>query len=168
MAIICCSLVVAPLAGASLLSQNGAGRGPLIGLIAAAAAGTGISAYLTVVHYSDAPLACNTAGPLNCTAVTSSTFSFVPATQAPITIPGLVWFAISGLAAGVALSGRSPRWLAAAHAGWTVLALGVTFYLVYAELVVIHSICEWCTGVHLLILLSLMLAFRRWQLAALE
>jgi uncharacterized membrane protein len=142
------------------------GRFLLAGQLAAAVAGIGIAVYLTVVHYSDVPLACSTTGPVDCNAVTHSSFSVVPGTLVPITIPGLLWFAGGGLASLVGLARRSPRWLPGAQLGWAVLGLGAVLYLIYAEMVVIHRICEWCTGVHALVLLSFVLALRRWQLIA--
>jgi uncharacterized membrane protein len=136
------------------------------GLLAAATVGVGIAVYLTVAHAAGATLACNTGGLVDCEAVTSSGFSVVWGSQIPITIPGIVWFAVSGLLALAALSGRDPGWLAPAHAVWALGALLFVFYLVYAELVVISRICAWCTAVHVLVLLTFVLALRRLQLRA--
>jgi uncharacterized membrane protein len=36
-------------------------------------------------------------------------------------------------------------------------------YLVWAELVPLHEICEWCTGVHILVFLSLLVTVTRLQ-----
>lgn len=136
------------------------------GLLAAAVVGAGIAVYLTAAHAAGAPLACNTGGLIDCEAVTRSGFSVVWGSQIPITIPGIAWFAVSGLLALAALSGRDPGWLAPAHAVWAVLALAFVIYLVYAELVVINRICAWCTAVHVLVLLTFVLALRRLQLRA--
>lgn len=136
------------------------------GLLAAAVAGAAIAVYLTAAHAAGAPLACNTGGLVDCDAVTRSGFSVVPGSQIPITIPGIVWFTVSGLLALAALRGLDPGWLAPAHAVWALLALAFVIYLVYAELVVINRICAWCTAVHLLVLLTFVLALRRLQVRA--
>lgn len=136
------------------------------GLLAAAVAGVSIAVYLTAAHAAGAPLACNTGGLVDCDAVTRSGFSVVWGSQIPITIPGIAWFAVSGLLALAALGGRDPGWLAPAHAVWALLALAFVIYLVYAELVVINRICAWCTAVHVLVLLTFVLALRRLQVRA--
>lgn len=138
------------------------------GLLGAAVVGAGIAVYLTAAHAAGAPLACNAGGLVDCAAVTRSGFSVVWGTQIPITIPGLAWFAVSGLLALAALSGRDPGWLAPVHAIWAVLALAFVIYLVYAELVVINRVCAWCTAVHVLVLLTFVLALRRLQLRAIS
>lgn len=134
-----------------------------LGLLLAAIAGALITVYLTVAHYAGAALACVEAGPIDCSAVTSSSFSLIPGTSVPITIPGLAWFAASGVAAAIALRGGEPRWLRPLHLAWAAAATVVVLYLVQVELVVINRICEWCTALHVLIFASLLLALRRLQ-----
>lgn len=136
-------------------------------LFGSAVAGAGILAYLTTVHYTDAPLACPTGAVVNCAAVVNSSYSVVPDTDVPVTVPGLAWFAVSGALALVAImrsrSGRfEPAWLRPAHVVWSLLALIAVLYLVYAE-ISLHALCEWCTAVHLLVLVSLLAAITRWQ-----
>jgi uncharacterized membrane protein len=137
-------------------------RGAVAG-VTIAAVGAAVSAYLTVVHYADVAPACVTSGAIDCGAVTSSTYSLVPGTQIPITIIGIVWFALAG--AGFLLAGGEgePPWLPVAH--FVLAAAGVlaVLYLVYAEIVVINRICEWCTLVHLLVLATFVLTLRRLQ-----
>jgi uncharacterized membrane protein len=132
-------------------------------ILACAVAGVAIAGYLTFVHYTNTTLACTRSGLINCDAVTHSSFSLVPGTALPITLPGIAWFAVSGLAALVALGRSKPRWLAAGHALLGTAGVIGVLYLVYAELVVIHGICEWCTAVHALVLLTFVLALHRWQ-----
>ena len=60
-------------------------------LFACALLGAGIAVYLTTVHYQLAPLACSTTGFVNCERVLSSSYSVVPGTTIPITVPGLAW-----------------------------------------------------------------------------
>lgn len=145
-------------------------RAPLLAaVVGMAVLGFAISVYLTTVHYAGVRLVCSTGGIVNCAAVTSSAYSVIPGTQLPITIPGMLWFAVSGAMAVVALvalrRGESePARLRLAHAIWGGLGLVFVFYLVFAELVKLRSICEWCTAVHLLTLFTFFIALYRLQL----
>jgi uncharacterized membrane protein len=126
-------------------------------LIVMALAGAAIALYLTITHVSSVPLVCTVGAVVNCGSVTHSAYSVIPGTSIPISVLGILWFAISG---GLALT--SQRWL---QLGWSALGLLVVIYLVYVEIVVLHQICEWCTGVHLLVLATLLVALRRAQTA---
>jgi uncharacterized membrane protein len=137
-------------------------------LLAIALGGVAISIYLTTVHYAGAPLACTAGGIVNCAQVTTSAYSVAPATQIPISIPGMLWFLASG--ALVILADRQrPRGgpalarLCLAHLAWGAAGLIAVLYLVYAEIVRLHAICEWCTVVHILTLLTFLLALYRVQ-----
>ena len=144
-------------------------RGPaLTALLCMAVAGVAISLYLTSVHYLNVPLACSASGVVDCAPVLQSTYSVVPGTQLPITVPGLLWFVASGTLAGIALARAwaghpEPRWLRPAHAAWGAAGLLVVLYLVYAEIVQLHRICAWCTVVHLLTLATFLVALARLQ-----
>ena len=133
-------------------------------LLAFAIAGAGIAIYLTTVHYEQVPLLCSAQGIVNCERVTSSSYSVVPGTTLPITLPGLAWFAVS---AGFALGGiRSrQRWIRQAELVWTILGLLTVLYLVYVELVILHTLCLWCTGVHVLVFGSLLVAIVEYTLS---
>jgi uncharacterized membrane protein len=134
-------------------------------LLAIAAAGALIAAYLTIAHYASAPLACIGAGIIDCNAVTTSSFSLVPGTQIPVAAAGLVWFALLGAAAALALR-SDETWLATALLVWCLAGVLVVLYLVYGELVVVNRICEWCTAVHVLVVAAFVIALRRVQLIA--
>lgn len=54
-------------------------------------------------------------------------------------------------------------WLRSGHAVWAGLGMLSVLYLVWAELVPLHEICEWCTGVHILVFLSLLVTVTRLQ-----
>ncbi|HYA00316.1 MAG TPA: vitamin K epoxide reductase family protein [Candidatus Binatia bacterium] len=128
--------------------------------------GLGISAYLTAVHYAGGSPICAGGGPINCGAVTSSKYSVIPGTGVPVTVPGMLWFIASGALAWIGLSRArrglaEPSWLRPVQAGWGVVGLLSVLYFVYAELVLLHEICEWCTGVHILVFLSLLVAVIR-------
>ena len=124
-------------------------------LLALALVGAGIAIYLTTVHYAQAPLLCSSQGLVNCERVTSSSYSVVPGTTLPITIPGLLWFALSAVLAIGALRQRQ-RWISTAQMVWGVLGMLTVLYLVYVELVILHTICAWCTAVHLIVFASLL------------
>jgi len=142
----------------------------LAALVAMALLGFGISVYLTTVHYAKVPLVCNSGGIINCASVTTSAYSVIPGTSIPITVPGMLWFAVSGALAIVALVAlqrgeAEPERLRLAHAVWGGLGLAFVLYLVYAEIVRLHQICEWCTAVHVLTLLTFLVALYRLQQA---
>lgn len=142
----------------------------LVAMAAMAVVGIAIAAYLTTVHYAKIPLACTTGGVVNCSAVTSSRFSVVPGTQLPITIPGMLWFIASGALAVVALVAArrgqpEPPRLRAIHALLGAAGLLFVLYLIYAEIVQLHRICEWCTVIHILTLATFLIALTRWQRA---
>lgn len=139
-----------------------------VALLLMAVAGVGIAIYLTAVHYAHVPLVCSTSGVIDCGPVLKSEFSVVPGTQLPITVPGLLWFVVSGALAGVsltcALRDRSePDRLRLAQLLWSAVGLLFVLYLVYAELVRLRHICAWCTGIHILTLLTFLVALARWQ-----
>ncbi|MGH9073847.1 MAG: vitamin K epoxide reductase family protein, partial [Acidimicrobiales bacterium] len=140
-------------------------------LVLVVVAGLGIAGYLTAVHYAKVPLACSVTSFVNCAQVTQSTFSVVPGTSVPITVPGMAWFGAMGAiaVAGLRLSALGlpePTGLRPLHFLLAVAGLAAVLYLVYAELVVLHRICEWCTAVHVLVLASAvitLLRLQRWQ-----
>jgi uncharacterized membrane protein len=49
------------------------------------------------------------------------------------------------------------RWVSAVRLGMLGLGVGFVLYLVWAELFRIRAICLWCTGVHVLTLLTFVL-----------
>ena len=140
----------------------------LAGIVGMALIGLGISIYLTVVHYTKVPLACTNTSLINCQNVVTSHYSVVPFTKIPITIPGMLWFVVSGAIAGASLwafaqgAVESAR-LRQAQLLWGALGLLYVLYLVYAEIVLVRNICEWCTAVHILTLLTFLAAFYRFQ-----
>ena len=117
--------------------------------------GVAISVYLILVHYDqqNVPLVCSTRGFINCESVLSSPYAQVPGTTIPISVPGLLWFLAAGGLAFVAWNGRSEiRQLLIAEVIWSGLGILTALYLVYVELVVLHTLCAWCTALHILIL----------------
>ena len=113
--------------------------------------GLGLSIYLTISHYTDqAALFCQQNSVVNCLKVTTSPESEI--FGIPVAVLGLVFF-VPMTALNSPWGWRSPlpvvRWLRLAG-----VAVGLIFvvYLVSAELVLIGSICEYCTGVHIVTL----------------
>ncbi|HEY0934320.1 MAG TPA: vitamin K epoxide reductase family protein [Trebonia sp.] len=117
---------------------------------ALAVLGLAISAYETYAHFNGSHLAgCPTGGggAFNCTAVITSPQSMVF---------GVIPVAVLGLAFYVAAVPLFSPW--AWRVKWrqvhllrlasVVVGMGFVLYLVYAELLQIKDICEYCTGVH--------------------
>lgn len=126
--------------------------------------GIAISIYLTTVHYQNVPLVCSTQGFVDCERVLSSPFSVVPGTSIPITVPGLLWFTVSGSLAFVGWRfWPDQRNIRMAELLWMVVGMLTVLYLVYVEIVRLHTLCAWCTGIHTIILVMLLLALVQWQ-----
>src|SRR5260370_23344167 len=118
--------------------------------------GAGIAVYLTAVHYENVPLICSTRGLIDCSRVLSSPYSVVPGTSVPITVPGLAWCAVSAVLAIVGLRLLRPQVrhrIQQPQFPWPLLGMVTVLYLVYVELVLLHTICAWCTGLHVVILI---------------
>jgi uncharacterized membrane protein len=107
-----------------------------------------IASYLTVTHYSDpTALACPDTGIVNCTLVTTSSWSVV--LGVPLAVLGLAW--------AVVMTGLTVPWSWRAAASWVdgarLLVSGagaaMVLYLVYVELFRIGAICLWCTAMHI-------------------
>ena len=127
-------------------------RWATLGTVATALAGLGVSAYLTVAHYTATlTLACPQTATVNCEKVTTSAQSIF--VGIPVAVLGLAYFAaMAVLCAPPAWRATSPlpsriRLLA------SLAGVGFVAYLVYAELFVINAICLWCTSVHVLTVL---------------
>ena len=127
-----------------------------------AVAGLADSVYLTVVHYSGGALACATSGVVNCDLVTRSSYGYVLSSSVPVAVLGLAWFLVA-LALGLALVFARARallyWVALLV--WSAAGIVPVLYLVWAELVPLHHLCEYCTIAHLLVLATLVVALAR-------
>lgn len=133
----------------------------LLSLVSAA-----IAIYLTTVHYENAPLLCSTSGLIDCSRVLSSPYSVVPGTSIPITVPGLAWSLVSAVLAVAGLRQPQPQALRRIYLSqftWSLLALLIVLYLVYLELVVLHTICAWCTAMHAAILIMFLISIVQLQ-----
>jgi uncharacterized membrane protein len=126
--------------------------------------GIAISIYLTSVHYENVPLVCTNSGIVDCARVLASSYSVVPGTTIPITIPGLLWFVVGAVLAFPGwLHWLEQRILLIAELVWTIVGMLTVFYLIYVEIVRLHTLCAWCTGVHAIILVMFIIVIVQWQ-----
>ena len=104
-----------------------------------AAVGTGVSAYLTWVHYSGSLALCVGAG--GCEVVQASRYAMVGVL--PVAAIGLGGFsAILGVA--LARLQWDHPWLDLSMFGLSLAATLYVTYLTYIELFVLGAICPWC------------------------
>jgi uncharacterized membrane protein len=115
--------------------------------------GIGVASYLTAEHFSGSNTlaGCHAGGLVNCTKVTTSAESHI--LGIPVALLGLVYFVLA-VPFLLPVAWRSPdvrirvfRQLGA------IAGLGFVLWLVFAEFVKIHNICEYCTGVHIITLI---------------
>ncbi|MCL6094398.1 MAG: vitamin K epoxide reductase family protein [Actinobacteria bacterium] len=118
------------------------------------AGGLAVSIYLTLVHYTSAvPLACSDRGIVNCAKVTSSPESVI--FGIPVAVFGLVFFAAM-ITLNLPSSWRNPsKRVAILRMGLAICGIGFVLYLVSVELLVVDAICLWCTSVHVITFLLL-------------
>ncbi len=118
-------------------------------------AGLGVSVYLTVDHFAKIKLVCAESGVVNCQKVTTSAESHF--LGIPVAVLGLAFYvAMTALNLPAAWRAADRR----VHLARLALALvGILFvlYLVAAELLIIGNICLWCTSVHVITFLLLVL-----------
>jgi uncharacterized membrane protein len=108
-----------------------------------------MSIYLTVEHFlNGTSLACPNTGVVNCAKVTTSPQSVI--FGIPVPVLGLVFFAWM-IVINSPPAWRSPRPQLRLLRLVSVL-VGIVFvlYLIYAELVLIGSICLECTSIHVI------------------
>jgi uncharacterized membrane protein len=142
------------------------GVGSQLLLLVLSLLGAGISIYLTLVHYENVPLVCSASGLIDCARVISSSYSVVPGTTLPITLPGLGWCIVSAslaIAGLFATPGSGQRRIRIAQFIWALSGLLVVLYLVYVEIVRLHTICAWCTALHVLVLCLFLVTFVQLQ-----
>lgn len=111
-------------------------------------AGLGMSAYLTIEHFSTSPsYACPATATVNCLKVTTSSYSEL--LGVPVALLGLLFFVgMTPLCLPVAWRWANP-WPPRLRLAGSTIGVGFVLYLVWAELFPIGAICLWCTGVHI-------------------
>lgn len=122
-----------------------------------AIAGIGVAAYLTAEHFSGSShlAGCSSTGVVNCAKVTTSAESHI--LGIPVALLGLIYF-VGAVPFLLPVAWRSRNRLVRGFRQLSAIAgLGFVLWLVYAELIKIHNICEYCTGVHLLTLILFVL-----------
>ncbi len=117
-------------------------------MIALAAIGLGVAAYLTYVHYAGIKPAC-TAGQ-SCVKVQTSQWSKLDGV--PVALLGLIGYV--GILGTLLAPDREE--LRLATLGLTLVGFGFSAYLTYRELFSIHAVCEWCASSA--VILTLLLA----------
>ncbi len=110
--------------------------------------GVAIATYLTITHFDPKALHCSAGGVFNCAAVTTSTQSrFL---GIPVAFLGLFQYVVmSGLCTPWAWRSKR-REVHLARLVFAAVGMGFVLWLIAAELLIIGSICEYCTGVHLI------------------
>ena len=123
--------------------------------------GIAISIYLLIVHYEPSALICNTSGVVNCSKVLTSPSSVI--FGVPVPIFGLVYF-IGMSVISLPFAWRSTAaWLAWGRVAAAVAGIGTVVYLIYQEALVLHTICLWCTGVHVLTFAMFLIILSGWE-----
>src|SRR5206468_4495560 len=100
--------------------------------------GAGIAGYLTWVHYGHLKIVC-LAGGGGCEKVQSS--SYAELAGVPVAVLGLV-----GYVAILASLALPEEYGALAAAFLSLVGVGFSAYLTWAELFRIHAVCQWCVA----------------------
>ena len=111
--------------------------------------GVADAAYLTVLHFTNSlPLVCPTKpGFINCDDVLFSKYSHP--FGIPVVVPGLTWAVVMlALCTPWAWRAASP-WVHRARLVGSAAGILTVFYLLWAELIKLHHLCEYCTGMHI-------------------
>lgn len=144
------------LRGAWLGLVGWAGGGLPLSTLIISVLGVADSTFLVYQHFSQAGsfAFCSDKGGINCEAVTTSAWSYLPAGpvswSAPVSVLGLAFFLFM-LAVNSPWGWRA-RWPVVHWARLVSVCVGIVMvlYLVWAELFRIDAICLYCTGVHIL------------------
>lgn len=117
---------------------------------ALALAGLALSTYLTWIHYAEPrALSCPDTGVINCTKVTTSPESMVFGVI-PVALAGAIYF-LAMVVLCLPASWRSPQpAVRRVRLAGVIGGMGMVCYLIYVEAVVVHALCLYCTGVHVL------------------
>jgi uncharacterized membrane protein len=110
------------------------------------------SGYLTYTHFTNPKaIACFLAKPgsfVNCGMVTTSAYSHP--LGIPVALAGLIW-AVAMLALCSPWGWRAAnKWVGRARLAGSVVGVGTVCWLLWAELIKLRHLCEYCTGVHIL------------------
>lgn len=116
--------------------------------------GLGVSIYLTIEHYTgNTTLACSSTGTIDCAKVTTSPESKI--IGIPVAVLGLPFFVAMVLANIPPLWRSGLTWIRYGRLASVIVGMCFVLYLVYVELFRVDAICLWCTSVHVLTFLLL-------------
>ena len=118
-----------------------------------AAIGLLVSIYLTYTHYTNTHVACPDTGIINCNAVLGSPYAYL--LGIPLATLGLLYF----IAYIVLLALRRYDDVLL----WNGLGMGFVLYVWFLEYIVGH-ICIYCTAVHIVVILLLVISAYRYRL----
>ncbi|MGO9333965.1 MAG: vitamin K epoxide reductase family protein [Acidimicrobiales bacterium] len=124
-------------------------------------AGIGLSIYLLIVHYDRGALVCSNTGVVNCTKVLTSPQSAI--FRIPVSALGLAYFI--GMAV-ICIPGAwcsAAAWLAWGRIAAATVGIAMVVYLIAQEALVLHVICLWCTGVHVLTFAMFLIIITGWE-----
>ena len=124
-------------------------------------AGIAISIYLLIVHYEPGALICSNTGAVNCSKVLTSSSSVM--FDIPVPIFGLLFFVGMGLIFLPVAWRFDAAWLAWGRISGAVAGIGMVIYLVAQEALVLHTICLWCTVVHVLTFAMFLIIITGWE-----
>ena len=109
------------------------------------------SIYLTAVHYSALPLYCPNSGRIDCAAVVQSSLSEVAGI--PVSIGGIVWFAVFGV-----LLLALPRFNVVRNL-WYIFALGAVAYSLAGQ-EILGKLCVYCDLLDAMLLLCVIIGLK--------
>jgi uncharacterized membrane protein len=107
------------------------------------------ASYLAVLHFTNKlPLVCPTKpGFINCGDVLDSKYSHP--FGIPIVVPGVIWAVVMLVLCSPWAWRAASIWVSRARLVGVSLGMLTVFYLLWAELIELHHLCEYCTGVHI-------------------
>ena len=108
--------------------------------------GVGISTYLSITHFEPHALVCTVGGAFNCELVTSSWPSRL--LGIPVAFLGLFQYVVMAALCSPMAWRSSRREVHLARLAFAAVGMAFVLWLLTAELLIIKSLCLWCTGVH--------------------
>jgi uncharacterized membrane protein len=109
--------------------------------------GLGLSTYLTITHFRPAVLFCTENGVFNCSLVTNSGESrFV---GIPVAFLGLGTYVVMTVLNSPWVWRAQNYWIHVARYVLSIVSMCFVLWLLTAELLIIKSLCLYCTGVHI-------------------
>lgn len=109
--------------------------------------GLGLSIYLTITHFAKQLLVCSGTGFVDCAKVTTSPQSYF--LHIPVAFLGLAIYTVMVAINSPWAWHAKARWIHVMRFVLAIVAMCFVFWLVYAEFIIIHSICLYCTAVHI-------------------